>query len=104
MSELIGKWAQVGGQPYKGLWFEFREDGTFEAQYEPMGIVSSGTYETDGDQITMQQTSHTLGMVGEFKGLFASENDKLRMALASGPGGERPNDLSDARIYEKETI
>ena len=104
MSKLIGKWAQVEGQPYEGLWFEFREDGTFEAQYEPMGIVSSGTYETDDDQITMQQTSHTLGMVGEFKGLFAIEESTLKMALASGPGGERPNDLSEARIYRKETI
>jgi len=102
MSELIGKWTQVEGQPYEGLWFEFREDGTFSAQYEPMGIVSSGTYETDGKEITMQQTSHTLGMVGEFKGLFSIRNDQLKMALASGPGGPRPEDLAEARIYQKE--
>ena len=104
MSALKGKWVQAEGQPYEGLWFEFKQDGTLEAQYEPMGIASSGTYETDGNQITMQQTSHTLGMVGEFKGLFAIEDDTLKMALASGPGGQRPNDLSEARIYKKETL
>lgn len=102
MRELIGKWAQIEGQPYEGLWFEFKDDGTFEAQYEPMGIVSSGTYQTEGGDIILQQTSHTLGMVGEFKGKFAVEDDKLKMALASGPGGQQPADLSDARIYQKE--
>jgi hypothetical protein len=102
MSELIGKWVQVEGQPYEGLWFEFREDGTFTAQYEPMGINSSGTYETDGKEITVQQTSHTLGMVGEFKGLFSIDDDQLMMSLASAPGGPRPKDLTEARIYQKE--
>jgi hypothetical protein len=102
MSEFVGKWVQAEGQPYEGLWFEFKKDGTFEAQYEPMGIVSSGTYETNGNKITMQQTFHTLGMVGEFKGLFSIEDELLKMALASGPGGERPTDLEDARIYTQQ--
>lgn len=102
MSEIFGKWVQVEGQPYQGLWFQFNEDGTFEAQYEPMGIVSSGTYDTDGKKINMEQTSHTLGMVGDFKGLFSIEGDRLQMALASAPGGARPEDLSDARVYKKE--
>lgn len=104
MKKLIGKWVQIEGQPYEGLWFEFQEDGTFEAQYEPMGIVSSGTYEANGKEITMQQTSHTLGMVGEFKGLFSIEDDHLKMALASAPGGPRPKDLAGARTYQKEEI
>jgi hypothetical protein len=99
---LIGKWRQKEGQPYAGLWFVFDEDGRFTAEYEPMGIVSSGTYATEGDQIIMQQTAHTLGMVGEFKGLFAINGNELTMALAAGPGHERPADLSDARIYIKD--
>lgn len=102
MEELLGKWVQAEGQPYEGLWFEFRPEGTFEAQYEPMSIVSSGTYGIDGNKITMNQTEHTLGMVGEFKGLFEIEADTLKMALAGGPGQSRPEDLSEARIYQKE--
>ena len=104
MSDLVGKWVQIEGQPYEGLWFRFNNDGTFEAQYEPMGIVSSGIYETDGDEITMQQSSHTLGMVGEFKGLYQIEDGKLKMTLAPGPGKDRPEDLTDARVYNKEAI
>lgn len=102
MSEIIGKWVQVEGQPYEGLWFKFSPDGKFEAQYEPMGIVSSGDYKTDGNKIDMDQTAHTLGMVGEFKGLFDVEDETLRMAMAAGPGLNRPENLTDARIYRKE--
>jgi len=101
MSELIGKWVQKEGQPYAGLWFVFGEDGCFEAQYEAMGIVSSGTYLVEGGMITMQQTEHTLGFVGEFKGLFEINGPELKMALAAGPGQNRPADLSDARVYIK---
>jgi hypothetical protein len=101
MSEILGKWVQTSDQPYPGLWFDFKEDGTFEGQYVPMGIVSGGTYEVDRDQITVKQTEHTLGFVGEFKGLFEIQGNELRMALASGPGQERPADLSSARKYIK---
>lgn len=101
MSELRGKWTQKPDQPYTGLWFMFHEDGRFEAQYEPMGIVSSGTYAVEGEEITMQQTEHTLGFVGEFKGLYAIDGAELKMALAAGPGQDRPADLSDARVYIK---
>lgn len=102
MSKIVGKWKQIKGQAYEGLWFEFKLDGTFEAQYEPMGIVSSGTYEIEADKIDMHQTAHTLGMLGEFEGRFAIEDDILKMAVAAGPGLERPEDLTDARIYQKE--
>lgn len=101
MDVIHGKWVQIEGQAYAGLWFQFNTDGTFEAQYEPMGIVSSGKFDIDGNEINMQQTTHTLGMVGEFKGLFKIEDDELRMSLASSPGGTRPEDLSNARIYRK---
>ncbi len=102
MKDILGKWVQAEGQPYEGLWFEFKSDGTFEAKYDPMGIASSGTYEVDGNLVDMDQTSHTLGMVGEFKGRFEIEDDTLKMALASTPMGERPEDLANARIYKKE--
>jgi hypothetical protein len=102
MSEIVGKWVQAQGQPYQGLWFEFKQDGTFTAEYEPMGIVSGGTYEVEGEMITMQQTEHTLGFTGEFKGRFIIDAHQLKMALAAGPGGKRPDDLSEARVYVKE--
>lgn len=101
MKDIIGKWVQMEGQAYEGLWFEFHSDGTFEAQYDPMGITSGGTYEIDSDLIDMDQTEHTFGLVGEFKGRYAIEENTLKMALASTPGGERPEDLSKARLYER---
>jgi len=102
VNNIIGKWVQVEGQPYEGLWFDFLEDGTFKAQYDPMSIESSGTYELGQDEIIMQQTTHTFGMVGEFKGIYQVEGNHLKMALASGPGQDAPEDLSEARIYQKE--
>ena len=108
MHNLLGKWVQAKGQSYEGLWFEFKEDQAFTAEYEPMGIVSSGTYtitgtdETGAHKITINQTDHTLGLVGEFEGLISIEEDKLRMVLAASPGGERPQELNEARIYEKQ--
>jgi hypothetical protein len=101
MHDIIGKWVQAEGQPYAGLWFEFKPDGSFVAQYEAMGIVSGGTYTTDENTITMQQTEHTLGLTGKFEGLYAIEDDQLMMALAAGPGQAPPDDLSEARIYNK---
>ena len=101
MSELLGKWVQAEDQPFPGLWFEFEEDKTFRAEYEPMGIISGGTYTIESGKITMEQTEHTLGFIGEFKGLFVVEGHQLIMALAATPGGVRPGDLSDARIYIK---
>lgn len=101
MKEIVGKWAQEAGQPYAGLWFDFKEDGTFIAQYDAMGIVSAGTYHIEGSSIDVNQTSHTFGLVGEFKGLFKIEGDHLKLALASGSEQPRPSDLEEARRYIK---
>ena len=101
MEDIIGKWVQAEGQPYEGLWFEFQPDGTFRAEYDPMGIISSGTYKVDGILIDMDQTAHTFGLVGEFKGRYDIEGDTLKMSLASTPEGERPEDLSNARLYKR---
>jgi len=100
MSEIIGKWQQPVGQPYPGLWFEFNGDGAFHAEYPEMGIVSSGSYSINGDQIDMDQTQHTLGFTGQFLGLWKIEGNKLKMGVGQLPG-QRPVDLSSARTYEK---
>jgi hypothetical protein len=101
MNDIIGKWVQGEGQPYEGLWFEFSPDGTFKAEYEPMGITSSGTYKVDGKLIDMDQTAHTFGLVGEFKGRYLLEENSLKIALSSTPQGDRPEDFSNARVYHK---
>jgi len=101
MTAILGKWIQDETQPYPGLWFEFKEDGTFKAEYDAMGIVSGGTYSVHDDQIDMNQTEHTFGLVGQFRGIFAVEGDLLKMAVASGSEQPRPTDLSEARIYDK---
>jgi hypothetical protein len=99
--DIIGKWVQIEGQPYAGLFFEFNDDGTFTAQYDAMGIKSGGTYEVEGKKITMDQKYHTFNLVGTFKGLINIKDEELRMALAGGANQEPPKDLSDARIYKK---
>ena len=101
MHEIIGKWVQSAGQPYAGLWFEFDANGTFSAEYEEMAIVSGGTYSISGNEIDMDQTTHTLGMTGKFAGLFEINGNILKLALAGGAGHARPTDLTDARIYIK---
>lgn len=100
MNPIVGKWTQPAGQPYPGLWFQFNEDGTFSADFSEMGITSSGTYAVLGNSIFMDQTQHTLGLVGKFEGLFSIEGDTLKMALGN-PGEKAPEDLSKARIYIK---
>ncbi len=100
MSAITGKWQQPAGQPYPGLWFKFYEDGTFRAEYPEMGIVSSGTFTVDGEQIDMNQAQHTLGFTGLFLGLWKVEGDTLKMAVGQVPG-QRPTDFGSARTYNK---
>ena len=104
MSNIVGKWQQQQGQPFQGLWFEFRLDGTFHAEFEEMGITSSGTYLAESGLIEMDQTQHTLGLLGEYKGLYAIEGEILTMILGD-TGGARPEtmDNKNKRIYMKIT-
>jgi hypothetical protein len=98
--DIIGKWQQPAGQPFPGLWFRFNEDGTFQADFEEMGVTSSGTYTLAGGEIDMDQTRHSFGMIGHFKGLWAVEGSVLKMAVGL-LNQARPADLSGARVYEK---
>jgi hypothetical protein len=102
MNDIFGKWQQPVGQPFPGLWFEFRPDGTFCAAYEEMGITSSGTYCAEDGVIDIFQTQHTLGLMGKFQGIYAIEGAMLTMTL-SDPDGARPEDLDikNKRIYIK---
>lgn len=102
MNEIIGKWEQPEGQPYPGLWFEFNEDGTFKAALDSMGIFSSGTYTASNGLIDMDQTKHTLGLIGKFQGFYKVEGDTLYMTLGE-TGGARPASLEEKnkRTFKK---
>lgn len=98
MNPLIGKWQQPEGQAYAGLVFIFKEDGLFESEYSAMGITSSGTYQVKDDLIFMDQSSHSLGLVGKFEGRFLVENDTLRLGFGN-PGEKAPEDAAKGRFY-----
>ena len=101
--EVLGKWTQIEGQPYPGLYFLFHEDFTFEARYDELGIVSSGTWQAGEGKIDMDQKKHTFGLVGKYEGLYEIEGDMLRMNLVAAGEHERPTDLENSVLYRKET-
>lgn len=102
MSDILGKWQQPQGQPFPGLWFEFRPDGTFRAVFEEMGITSGGTYTAADGLIDLDQTQHTLGLLGKFQGQYIIEDNTLTMTL-SDPAGSRPESINgkNKRLYKK---
>ena len=98
---VLGKWTQTASQPYPGLFFLFKQDGSFEAIYEEMGITSSGTWSTNADEIDMDQTEHTFGLVGKFVGRFVVDGNLLKMNLVPVGEKERPENLIGAVVYQK---
>ena len=102
MSDILGKWQQPQGQPFPGLYFEFLHDGNFRAVFDEMGITSGGTYTAAEGLIDINQTQHTLGLLGKFEGRYIIEGDMLTMTL-SDPAGPRPEnvDSKNKRIYKK---
>ena len=98
---ILGKWSQIEGQPYPGLYFDFLQDGTFEARYDALGIVSSGTWEVRENKIDMDQQKHTFGLVGKYEGIFEIDGDLLKLNLVAAGEHERPIDLDQAVIYRK---
>lgn len=102
MSEITGKWIQPEGQAFAGLWFEFKDDCTFLARLDEMSIESSGTYSAIDGLIDMDQTKHTLGLLGKFTGRYSVEGDTLVMNLGD-PGAVRPDGLDgkNRRLYKR---
>ncbi|MDX9990429.1 MAG: hypothetical protein RBS68_00140 [Anaerolineales bacterium] len=102
MNELIGKWQQPEGERYPGLYFEFFADGKFRAVFEELAITSSGTYTAAEGLIDMDQTQHSMGILGKFEGRYLIKGDTLTMAL-SDPFHARPESLEhkNKRHYKK---
>ena len=103
MSDIVGKWVLQDGV-MKGLWFEFKEDGSYYSELPRLiKIKASGTYTTgEGGLIDTDQTKHSMNLIGQFAGLYSIEDDTLKILFASVPGGPRPDDLSTAGLYKKE--
>jgi hypothetical protein len=99
---ILGKWQQPAGQAFAGLWFQFNDNGTFQAAYPEMGITSSGTYQAQEGLIEMDQTQHTLGLTGHFDGRYSIEGNTLILNLAD-LGAPRSDSLEgrNRRIYQK---
>ena len=103
MSDIIGKWVLQEGM-MKGLWFEFKADGSYYSELPRLvKIKASGTYTTsEGGLIDTQQTSHSMNLVGKFSGRYSIVGDILKIIFGPVPGGPRPDDLSNAGSYKKE--
>ena len=100
---LLGKWTQTEDQPYPGLFFLFLEDGTFEARYDALGIISSGTWQADDGLIDMDQDKHTCGLVGKYEGCYKIEDNLLKMNLVTAGEHTRPSDFQGSVTYKRET-
>lgn len=98
---IIGKWQQPAGQPYAGLWFEFNPDGTFQEVFSEMGVKSSGTYIVSEDHIYLNQTHHSLGLVGKFVGRIKIDSTSLSMSLVNACERKKI-DFSRQRLYLKQ--
>ena len=103
MSEIVGKWVMQKGL-LKGLWFEFKDDGTYYSELPRMvKIKAGGTYQiSEGGLIDTDQTLHSMNLIGQFAGRYDIEGDSLKLIFAPVPGGPRPEDLSKASIYIRE--
>lgn len=100
---LLGKWTQTEDQPYPGLFFLFLEDSTFEARYDALGIISSGTWQADDGLIDMDQDKHTFGLVGKYEGCYKIEDNLLKMNLVTAGEHTRPSDFQGSVTYKRET-
>lgn len=102
-NDIVGKWV-LQTSNLKGLWFDFKADGTYysELPHSPP-VIASGTYRVrEGYLIDVMQTEHDMGMKGHFAGRYEIDGDTLKLVFNPVTGGARPTDLSKAGIYQRQ--
>lgn len=97
---LLGKWIQNADQDYPGLWFDFKEDGSFTAGYEAMGIESGGTWSAEEKTIDIDQTYHTFGFISKTIGIYEIEGDQLKLEMVT-EDIPRPEVFGSPQLYTK---
>jgi hypothetical protein len=104
-SKIAGKWKVESGQ-FKGLTYDFRDDGTFEMEMKIYGVRGSGKYSTNSEvtphEIDIYFSEHTSGAagIGVYKGIWQREGDKFKMKVGTA-NGERRRDPSELITYVK---
>jgi hypothetical protein len=103
MSDIVGKWVLQEGM-MKGLWFEFKEDGTYYSELPRLvKIKASGTYTVSEDgEIDTNQTQHTMNLVDQYGERYSIKGDTMKLLFGPVPGGPRLDDLSKAGTYKRE--
>lgn len=101
--DIVGKWV-LQTSNLKGLWFDFKADGTYYSELPRSSpVIASGTYQIkDGYMIDVMQTEHGMGIKGRFSGRYEVDGDTLKLVFNPVPGGARPVDLKKAGIYKRE--
>lgn len=104
-SKIIGKWKVTVGA-LAGFSYEFRKNGTFNADFPTYNVKSAGAFQVDESvvphKIDLDVTEHTYGDTakGKLLGIFELEGDMLKMKL-NEPGKERWEDPNAYFYYQK---
>jgi len=104
MKDLVGRWRVLDGT-FRGLEYEFRDDGSFEMKMAGVEVEAAGRYRVRAEEqpyeIDIHFVRHSspegLGLV---RGIFEVEGDRLRMKVG-GVHSERWMDPNAYVIYAR---
>lgn len=104
MKELVGRW-KVDEGTFRGLEYDFRDDGSFEMKMAEFEVRAAGRYRVRADgrpyEIDIHFVQHSspegLGIV---RGIFDVEGDRLRMKVG-GVQSERWMDPNAYVVYSR---
>jgi hypothetical protein len=104
MKDLVGRWRVEDGT-FRGLEYEFRDDGSFEMRMAEFAVRAAGRYRVRAEyqpfEIDIHFVQHSspegLGIV---RGIFEVQGDRLRMKVG-GLHSERWMDPKQYVVYER---